>query len=106
MLNDSYNIAELPKIDIPRSKFEKNFKHLTTFDVGKLVPIFVDECVPGTTVNIRTNKLVRLQTLLSPIFDNLMMDTYFFFVPYRLVWDHWKNFMGENTAGHWYPNVQ
>ena len=106
MLNDSYNIAELPKIDIPRSKFEKNFKHLTTFDVGKLVPIFVDECVPGTTVNIRTNKLVRLQTLLSPIFDNLMMDTYFFFVPYRLVWDHWKNFMGENSTGHWYPNVQ
>lgn len=106
MLNDNYNIAELPKLDIPRSKFEKSHKHLTTFNVGELIPIFCDEILPGTTVNIRTNKLVRLQTLITPIFDNLMMDTYFFFVPNRLVWDHWNEFMGENTSGHWYPQVQ
>lgn len=104
-LNDNYNIGNLPTIDLPRSKFTKNHQHLTTFNVSELVPIFVDELLPGTTVNIRTNQLVRLQTLLNPIFSNLYMDTYFFFVPYRLVWSHWINFMGENTDGHWYPNV-
>lgn len=106
MLNDNYNIANLPTLDIPRSKFDKSHKHLTTFNVGELVPIFIDEVLPGTTVNIRTNKLVRLQTLITPIFDNLMMDTYFFFCPSRLVWKHWKQFMGENTDSAWYSQVQ
>lgn len=106
MLNDNYNIANLPTLDIPRSKFDKSHKHLTTFNVGELVPIFIDEVLPGTTVNIRTNKLVRLQTLITPIFDNLMMDSYFFFCPSRLVWKHWKQFMGENTDSAWYSQVQ
>lgn len=104
-LNDNYNIGNLPTLDLPRSKFTKNHQHITTFNVGDLVPIFVDELLPGTTVTLRTNKLVRLQTLLNPIFSNIYMDTYFFFVPYRLVWSHWQNFMGENTSGHWYPSV-
>lgn len=105
MLNDNYNIANLPTLDTPRSKFDKSHKHLTTFNVGELVPIFIDECLPATTVNIRTNKLVRLQTLITPIFDNLMMDTYYFFVPSRLVWSHWNNLMGENTDSAWLPEV-
>lgn len=104
-LNDYYNISELPTIDVPRSKFEKSHKHLTTFNVGELVPVFIDELLPGTTVNIRTNMLTRLQTLITPIFDNLMQDTYFFFVPNRLVFEHFEELMGEDKTGHWYPNV-
>lgn len=104
-LNDTYDIGNLPILDLPRSKFTKNHQHLTTFNVGELVPIFCDELLPGCTINIRTNKLIRLQTLLNPIFSNIYMDTYYFFIPYRLVWSHFVNFMGENTASEWYPSV-
>lgn len=104
-LNSEYNVANLPSIDIARSRFDKSFSHKTTLNTGELVPIFIDACVPGTTCSIHTNKLVRLQTLLTPIFDNLYFDTYFFAVPFRLVWNHLAEFFGENTTGHWYPNV-
>lgn len=106
-INSNYNVAGLPIIDINRSKFDKSHSHKLTFNVGDLVPIFYDELPPASTVNIRVNKLVRLTSALQyPIMDNLYFDTYFFAVPKRLCWTHFVNFMGENTEGAWYPNVE
>lgn len=77
-------------IDIPRSKFERNSCVKTSFNVGDIVPFYIDEVLPGDTFQIKTSKVVRLQTLITPIMDNLYLDTYYFFVPNRLVWRHWR----------------
>lgn len=88
-------------IDISRSVFERSNSHKTTFNAGKLVPIFIDEYLPGDTFTLDTSMVVRMTTPIHPIMDNLFIDVYFFSVPNRLVWDHWKEFNGENTAGAW-----
>lgn len=93
-------------IDISRSTFYRNSSVKTSFHVGQVVPFYVDEVLPGDTFNIKTSKIVRLQTLITPIMDNVYLDTYYFFVPNRLVWKHWKEFNGENTAGPWAQEVQ
>lgn len=67
---------------------------------------YVDEVLPGDTFDITTAKVVRSQTMLTPVMDNMYLDTYYFFVPNRLVWKHWKEFCGENTAGAWAPSVE
>ena len=72
---------------------------------GLLIPWLVEEVLPGDTWEVETSKIVRLQTLLHPFFGNMYLDTYFFFVPNRLVWTHWKEFCGENTASAWIPSV-
>ncbi|OUQ09348.1 hypothetical protein B5E92_00830 [Erysipelatoclostridium sp. An15] len=88
-----------------RSKFDMSHSVKTTFNVGELIPFDVLEILPGDTFNIETNMLARLQTLITPLMDDLYLDTYYFFVPNRLVWDHWKEFMGENNASSWYPST-
>lgn len=93
-------------IDMSRSKFSRSCSVKTSFNVGDIVPFFLDEVLPGDTFNIDTSKVVRLQTPLTPFMDNLYLDTYYFFVPNRLVWDHWKNLMGENTESAWIPKVE
>lgn len=93
-------------IDISRSTFDRSFSHKTSFDVGQVIPFFVDEVLPGDTFQVKSSKVVRLQTLLTPMMDNIYLDTYYFFVPNRLVWDHWKEFMGENTQSAWIPQVE
>lgn len=93
-------------IDMSRSTFTRNSSLKTSFNVGDIVPIYCDEVLPGDTFNVRTSKVVRLQTLITPMMDNLFLDTYFFFVPNRLVWNHWINFMGENTESAWIPSVE
>ena len=95
--------SELPRVDIQRSTFDRSSSHKTSFNVGELIPFFIDEVLPGDTFKVTTSAVVRLQTLLTPIMDNMYMDTYFFFVPNRIVWEHWKQFMGENTESAWYP---
>lgn len=95
-----------PSVDIQRSKFERNSDVKFSFNVGDLVPFYVDEVLPGDTFSIDTSKVVRMQPLVAPIMDNLYLDTYWFFVPNRLVWEHWKNFCGENTATKWIPSVE
>lgn len=95
-----------PSVDIQRSKFERNSDVKFSFNVGDLVPFYVDEVLPGDTFSIDTSKVVRMQPLVAPIMDNLYLDTYWFFVPNRLVWNHWKNFCGENTTSKWIPNVE
>ena len=93
-------------IDIPRSKFSRNASVKTSFNVGDVVPFYVDEVLPGDTFQVKTSKVVRLQTLITPMMDNLYLDTYYFFVPNRLVWSHWREFNGENTQSAWLPSVE
>ena len=93
-------------IDIRRSTFDRSHTHTTSFNVGDVVPFFVDEVLPGDTFNVVTSKVVRLQTLLTPVMDNIYLDTYFFFVPNRLTWSHWKQFNGENIESAWIPQTE
>lgn len=88
-----------------RSKIDISHSVKTTFNVGELVPFDVMEILPGDTFNVETNMLARLQTLITPLMDDLYIDVYYFFVPNRLIWDHWKEFMGENSTTSWYPTT-
>ena len=91
----AHSFAMVPRADIPRSRFNVQTSHKTTFDAGNLVPIYVDEVLPGDTFSLSCTAFGRMATPIFPIMDNLHMDTFFFFVPYRLLWDNWKRFMGE-----------
>lgn len=93
-------------IDIQRSRFDRSCSVKTTFNVGDIIPFYVDEVLPGDTFSIDTSKVVRMQTLLTPMMDNIYLDTYWFFVPNRLVWEHWRELMGENTQSAWIPEVE
>ena len=93
------NFAITPSVSISRSKFRRPSQHKTSFNLGKLVPIYVDaDILPGDTVSIDLAALVRMSTPIAPIMDNIYIDYYAFFVPNRLVWTGWKAFMGENTS--------
>lgn len=104
--NSVDHFSQTPTVDIERSTFDRSVDIKTSFNVGELIPFYVDEVLPGDTFEIQTSKVARLQTLLTPIMDNLYLDTYYFFVPNRLVWEHWKEFCGENTQSAWYPQVE
>lgn len=95
-----------PSVKMPRSSFDRNCSIKTSFNFGQLIPFYVDEVLPGDTFTIKTSKVCRLSTLITPVMDNMFLDTYYFFVPNRLVWEHWKEFNGENTTSAWYPSVE
>jgi hypothetical protein len=90
-----HTFAQSPQANIPRAQFNRSHGYKTTFDEGYLVPIFVDEVLPGDTFNLRMTALARLATPLFPIMDNLYLESFFFFVPNRLVCDNWQKFNGE-----------
>lgn len=90
-----HRFAEIPKAEIPRSVFDRSFTTKTAFDSGYLIPVFFDEVLPGDTFDVNASFFTRLATPVVPIMDNLWLDSFFFFVPYRLVWDHWTNMHGE-----------
>lgn len=104
--NFEAHFSRVPTVNHPRSTFDRSYSHSTSFDFGKCIPLAVEEVLPGDTVTMQTNKIVRLQTLLAPTLTNMYMDTYWFFVPYRVVWDKWKQFMGENTESAWIPSSE
>lgn len=87
--------SQIPNSPIQRSVFDRSHDYKTTMDAGYLVPFFVDEVLPGDTFKLRVNAFVRMNTLIAPFMDNVFMDTFFFFVPSRLVWDNWQRFCGE-----------
>lgn len=93
-------------VNISRSIISRDHSVKFSFNVGDVVPFMCDDILPGDTVTIDTSKVVRLQPLVAPIMDEVFLDTYYFFVPYRLLWNHWINFMGENTASAWEPEVE
>lgn len=104
--NVESHFSEIPHVNIERSIFDRSSTHKTSFNVGDLIPFYIDEVLPGDTFQVSTSKVCRLQTLLTPVMDNLYLDTYFFFVPNRLTWSHWKEFQGENTQSAWAPTVE
>lgn len=89
------HFATIPRADIPRAKFKRDTNLHTTLDAGYLVPIFVDEVLPADTFIMKEHIFGRLATPLKPIMDNLYLDTFYFFVPTRLVWENWQKFNGE-----------
>jgi hypothetical protein len=93
----AHQFSQVPNAQIPRTKFDRSHGYKTTMDAGWLVPVLVDEALPGDTFNLRMTAFARLATPLHPFMDNLFMDSFFFSVPIRLVWDNFQKFMGEQT---------
>ena len=91
----AHQFSEVPRADIPRSSFDRSHGYKTTFDAGYLVPILLDEVLPGDTFRVSMTGFARLATPTHPIMDNMFMDTFFFAIPYRLVWANWQKFNGE-----------
>lgn len=92
---DVHQFAMVPRSDIPRARFNMQTAHKTTFDAGYLVPVLCEEVLPGDTFQLKMTAFARLSTPIFPIMDNLHLESFFFFVPNRLVWSNWKKFMGE-----------
>ena len=93
----THNFSQAPSIQAPRSQFDRSHGHKFTMDAGWLVPFYWDDVLPGDTFNLNTTAFARLATPLFPIMDNMFIDTHFFFVPTRLVWENSKKFFGEQT---------
>lgn len=89
-----HSFSQSPQASIPRAKFDRSHGYKTTFNAGYLVPVFCDEVLPGDTFNLRMTAFARLATPIFPIMDNLIFESFFFFVPNRLVWDNWERFNG------------
>lgn len=105
--NENTRFALNPtNLDIARSTFRRDHSVKLSFNVGDVIPFYVDEVLPGDTFQVKTSMVARLQTLLTPMMDNLYLDTYFYFVPNRIVWQHWRELMGENTQSAWIPSVE
>lgn len=90
-----HRFSDAPAMYMRRTKFDRSHVYKTTFDAGKLIPVFVDEVLPGDTSKLSVKYFSRLATPVKPIMDNIYLDWFFFFVPNRLVWEHWQNFCFE-----------
>lgn len=99
--NSESRFASVPRAEIRRARFKRDFANITTINEGDLVPLYVDEVLPGDTISCTLRGLVRMATPLYPVMDNCYLDTYAFFVPCRLLWDHWENLMGQNDSTYW-----
>lgn len=107
MDNSNSHFALNPSVNIGRSSFDRNSRVLTSFNVGEVVPFYLDQDVlPGDTFQIETSKVIRMQTLLTPMMDDIYVDFSWWFIPNRLVWKHWKEFCGENTESAWVPQTE
>lgn len=104
--NTQAHFAQTPSLTIGRSKFDRSFTHKTSFNAADLVPFYCAEILPGDTVKMNTANVVRMTTPITPVMDNANLDTYFFFVPNRLVWEHWQEFMGENKTAPWIQTTE
>ncbi|AXL14662.1 major capsid protein [Microviridae sp.] len=91
----THQFSQVPKADIPRSSFNRSHGNKLTFNAGQLIPVFVDEFLPGDTFNAKLTAFGRLATPIHPFMDNLYLDTHFFAVPNRLLWDNWEKFNGS-----------
>lgn len=90
-----HRFSDAPAMYMKRTKFDRSHVYKTTFNSGKLIPVFIDEVLPGDTTRMSINYFARLATPIKPIMDNIYLDWFFFFVPNRLVWEHWQNFCFE-----------
>ena len=103
---NNYSFSVMPSVSISRSRFERKNQHKTSFNLGDIIPIYVDEVLPGDTRSMDMAALVRMSTPIAPIMDNIYLDFFAFFVPNRIVWDHWKEFMGENNESAGIPTTE
>jgi hypothetical protein len=92
-----HSFSQAPSADIQRSTFDRSHGHKTTFNAGELVPVYVDEALPGDTFNMNANAFARLNTPINPIMDNMYLDIHFFAVPIRQIWDNFRKFCGEQV---------
>ena len=99
--NTESHFSQIPRANIRRARFKRNYSNTTTINEGEIVPIYVDEVLPGDTVSLTQNSLVRMATPIYPVMDNCYLDIYYFFCPNRLVWEHWENLMGQNDNSYW-----
>ena len=103
--SDSYFSKTPARVDMPRSILPRDQEIVLSFNTGDLIPFYWDEVLPGSTHQVDTAKAIRLQTPITPFFGDMFLDTYYFFVPNRLIWDHWQEFCGENNTSAWVPQV-
>lgn len=100
--NTEMQFSLTPNANIQRSLFDRSTQNKLSFNAGELIPIFVDEYLPGDTFTLDTALVIRTSSaMIKPVMDNMYADIYYFSVPNRLVWEHWREFMGENTTGPW-----
>ena len=104
-MSKEYSFSVMPSVSISRSRFARKSQHKTSFNLGQIIPIYVDEVLPGDTRSIDMASLVRMSTPIAPIMDNIYIDYFAFYVPNRLTWVHWKEFAGENNSGAGIPLV-
>lgn len=104
--NTESHFSQIPRANIRRARFERNYSNTTTINEGEIVPIYVDEVLPGDTINLTQNSLVRMATPIYPVMDNCYLDIYYFFCPNRLLWEHWENLMGQNDESYWAPKTE
>lgn len=99
--NAEQHYSQVPHANVPRARFKRDYSLLTTMNEGDLIPIYCDEVLPADTAKIDLNALMRMSTPLFPVMDNCYCDFYFFFVPSRLLWEHFENLMGQNDSTFW-----
>lgn len=101
--NNERHFNQIPEMKASRTRFNRDQTILTTFDSGKLIPFYVDEVLPGDTFNVDTSAIIRMSTPKYPVMDDAFIDFYYFYCPNRILWDNFKQFMGEVEATPWMP---
>lgn len=101
LMNAETHFSQIPNVSKSRSRFSRNGTHKTTYNTGDLIPVSIDEVLPGDTITADFAHVTRMTTPIAPVMDNAFMDVYAFFVPSRLIWIHWPEFWGENNSTHW-----
>lgn len=101
--NNERHFNQIPEMKASRTRFNRDQTILTTFDSGKLIPFYVDEVLPGDTFNVNTSAIIRMTTPKYPVMDDAFIDFYYFYCPDRILWDNFKQFMGEVEETPWMP---
>lgn len=101
--NNERHFNQIPEMKASRTRFNRDQTILTTFDSGKLIPFYVDEVLPGDTFNVNTSAIIRMSTPKYPVMDDAFIDFYYFYCPNRILWDSFKQFMGEVEETPWMP---
>lgn len=101
--NNERHFNQIPEMKASRTRFNRDQTILTTFDSGKLIPFYVDEVLPGDTFNVNTSAIIRMTTPKYPVMDDAFIDFYYFYCPNRILWDNFRQFMGEVEATPWMP---
>ena len=104
--NNERHFNQIPEMKASRTRFNRDQTVLTTFDSGKLIPFYVDEVLPGDTFNVNTAAIIRMSTPKYPVMDDAFIDFYYFYCPDRILWDNFKQFMGEIEETPWRPTKE